>query len=251
MNSEYDTYDYTKYWTKRTYEHESERLVIDEFLDSLKGKKKIIDIGCGFGRLAQVYERKASEITLVDPSMKLLEIAKKKYSKSKKISYVKSNLELLPKKVKNNYYDLAFCIRVLHHVDNIEEAINSIDKVLDKKGYLVLEFANKLHGKAVFSNFLKGNFTFPLDIDPVDRRSKKNIKNDSILFLNHHPDLVRQVLKEKGFKILEEKSVSNFRSGFFKENLPMSFLLKLEKWSQDILSKFNFGPSIFIIAQKK
>ena len=250
MSAAYDNYNYSRYWTKRDYEHESERIVITDFIKQIKSPKRIIDIGCGFGRLVQVYGKYVQKITLVDPSKELLKEAKSNYPKDKRISYIKSTVQDLPKNIKKGSHDLAICVRVFHHVDDLDQSIANINHCLDKKGYLILEFANKLHGKAVFKNFLKGNLTFPLEIHSVDRRSKKNIKNQSILFLNHHPDVIKNSLEKNGFKILEKRSVSNFRLGFFKNFVPLSFLLLLEDRSQKFLSRFNFGPSVFILAKK-
>lgn len=252
MSKAYDTYNYPKYWKNRDYEHESENIVITEFLDLLKLKHiKIIDIGCGYGRVTETYKDKVNKITLTDPSQSLLDIAKTNNKHSRKIKYKKSTIQNLSKNFKKNSHDLAICVRVFHHVENIDKALKNINYVLDKNGYLILEFANKLHGKAIFKNFLKGNFTFPLDIFPIDRRSKKNIKKQSILFLNHHPDVVAKSLEEQGFKILEKRSVSNFRYKLIKKTLPMNILLFLEKHTQKLFSKFDFGPSIFILAKKK
>jgi len=142
------------------------------------------------------------------------------------------------------------CVRVFHHVEDIDQALSNVNYLLEKNGYLILEFANKLHGKAIFKNLLKGNFTFPLEIYSLDRRSKKNIKQNSILFLNHHPDIVSKSLKENGFKIIDQYSVSNFRYKLFKKILPLKILLYLEEVSQKFLSKINFGPSIFVLAKK-
>lgn len=250
MSAAYDNYNYERYWTKRDYEHESERIVITEFLEKLRPPKKVIDIGCGFGRLVPVYEKYFQKITLVDPSKELLKLAQENNQQDKRISYIKSTVQDLPKNIRKSSHDLAICVRVFHHVEDLDQAIANINHCLGENGYLILEFANKLHGKAIFKNFLKGNLMFPLEIHSVDRRSKKNIKNESILFLNHHPDVVKNSLEKSGFEILEKRSVSNFRLGFFKNLVPLNFLLLLEKKSQKFLSKINFGPSIFILAKK-
>ena len=54
-----------------------------------------------------------------------------------------------------------------------EKAFETISRLLKKRGYLILEFANKQHLKATISEFIKGNFTFALDIFPKDLRSKR------------------------------------------------------------------------------
>jgi hypothetical protein len=142
-------------------------------------------------------------------------------------------------------------IRVMHHLKDPKEAFKAIDHLLAPNGYVIVEFANKLHGKKILKNFLKGNFTFPLEIFPTDIRSKKNKKKGTLPFLNFHPDTIIEEMEKLSFKIKSTRSVSNIRSSFFKTNLPIDLLLQIERNIQVPLSKLNFGPSIFILAQKK
>lgn len=246
----YDNYDYPKYWKTRDYEHESECIAIKSFFKKLPKVETIAEVGCGFGRLSKCYSEFAKSITLIDPSGDLLKIAKEMCG-NKKFHYKKSTVESLSKGKIKEKYDVIIMVRVLHHIDDLDKAFESINKSLKKNGYFILEFANKMHGKSQFENILKGNWTYPLDIFPVDKRSKKNIKKKSILFLNHHPDMVIKKLKENGFEILERKSVSNFRSRIIKKFIPLNQLLRLERKSQDTLAPIMFGPSIFVLCKKR
>lgn len=248
----YDDYDYPRYWSGREYEHESEVLVLRDFFKIIGNKKSVIDIGGGYGRLAKVYDKYAREVTLAEPSKSLIDKAKDYLKGSRaKLQYVHSKLEDLPQKINKKKYDVVVLVRVMHHINNPKTAIKAASEHIPRGGYFILEFANKLHGKAIFKNFISGNFTFPLDIFPIDKRSKKNISKDSILFLNHHPDVIASELKNYGFKIIEKRSVSNIRSRKIKQILPARIVLTIEKYLQKPLAKINFGPSIFILAKKK
>jgi ubiquinone/menaquinone biosynthesis C-methylase UbiE len=252
MAAAYDDYDYPKYWNGREYEHGSEVIAIDSFFKKIGVGKKIIDIGAGYGRLAKEYDKYAKEITLAEPSKSLIRKAKEYLLNNKsEIKFVKSTIQNLPNKVKGKKYDVVVLVRVMHHIDNTGEAIKIASSLLPKGGYFILEFANKLHGKAILRNFLSGNFTFPLDIFPVDRRSKKNVKEKSISFVNHHPDVIKDLLKDSGFRVLEKRSVSNIRSRRIKRVVPVPILLRLATMLQLPLARVNFGPSIFILAKKK
>jgi len=247
--SYYDGYDYFKYWDNRDYEHESEVIAIEAFLDSLPQKPtSVADIGCGFGRLLPTYYSKKRTVTLIDPSQDLLDIARKENS-NKNVNYICSTVNEL-RKQKKSQFDLIIMVRVLHHIDDLDDAFSVLNRLLKKNGHIILEFANKMHGKDQIKNFLKGNITYPLDIFPTDKRSSKNVKQGSISFLNHHPDIVESTLVEKGFTILQKRSVSNFRHSFFKEYISRELLLKLEKNSQVPLSHIHFGPSMFVLAKK-
>lgn len=246
----YDNYDYLRYWKLRDYEHDSECLAISNIFSTLPKINSLAEVGCGFGRLAPCYSRFAKKITLIDPSVDLLNLAKKN-CKDKKYDFKKSTVENINKNLKNKKFDTVLMVRVLHHVEDLDEAFGSINKILKKHGYFVLEFANKMHGKNQIIQFVRGNFTFPLDIFSEDIRSKKNKKNNSILFLNHHPDIVLEKLKANGFVVEKKMSVSNFRFKFFKKFIPLNWLLSLELAVQGLFSKILFGPSMFVVCKKK
>jgi ubiquinone/menaquinone biosynthesis C-methylase UbiE len=250
MPAHYDYYDYPSYWEGREYEHNSEVAALREMLDKIPKIRSLIDIGGGYGRLTPVYLYRAKKIVLCDPSAKLLKTARDKFGKNKNIHFVHSRLENLKKRFRANSFDVAVLIRVIHHLEDPNQALKVINKILKKRGYLIIEHANKGHFKAVITEMLKGNFTYPIDIFPKDIRCEKNIKKKTIPFINYHPDEIKKLLLENGFEIIERRSVSNFRSNFLKRILPFELLISIEKKSQKVLEKLNFGPSIFILARK-
>lgn len=250
MPAAYDTYDYPAYWHGRDYEHGSEIIAIKSLLEKISQVKKILEIGSGYGRLTPSYQFRAKKIILADPSSKLLKIAKENLD-DKNIQFVHSSIENLSKKMKAKSVDLIILVRVLHHLKDPESVLKTINKLLKDKGFVILEFANKCHYKAKAVEFIQGNFTFPLEIFPKDLRSKRTRKKCTLPFLNFHPDAIKSKIEEAGFEIIEKRSVSNFRNSFIKKILSTSFLLSLEKYSQKPLSYIDFGPSIFILAQKK
>lgn len=247
MAAAYDNYDYPSYWEGREYEHNSEIIALKSFLEKIPKIRKILEVGSGFGRLTPHYLFRAKSVILVDPSAKLLKIARKDL-KDKKIKFIQSLIENISGKVKGNTIDLIICVRVMHHLDDVEEIFDIFERLVKKNGYLILEFPNKCHLKAVLTEFFKGNVTFLLDIFPKDVKTKKRKK--TLPFKNYHPDYIRYELEKHGFEIIQERSVSNIRIPFFKRVLQTPFLLYVEKISQILLSKINFGPSKFILAKK-
>lgn len=253
MAAAYDTYDYPSYWIGREYEHFSEISAIKMSLQKISKIRNILEVGAGYGRLAKTYLYRGRKIILSDPSSKLLAIARDELEveRNREIKFIHSSLENLPKKIKSGTIDLVVCVRVLHHIQDIDLAFCLISKLLSRRGYLILEFANKRHAKATINEMLKGNLTFPLDIFPKDLRSKRNIKKKTLPFINYHPDDVVEKLEENGFEIIEKRSVSNARNSFFKKIIPLETLLEIEKVFQKPLARINFGPSIIILARKR
>lgn len=250
MAAAYDSYDYPQFWEGREYEHFSESLAVKYLLDKIPKIISILEIGAGFGRLTPVYEFRAKKVVLSDPSAKLLQLARKRNT-NKKIKFMQVKIENLENKVKSASYDLILCIRVLHHIKDLDAAIETTAKLLKKKGYLILEFPNKRHAKATISEMLKGNLTFLLDIFPKDVRSQGSKNAKTLPFWNYHPDIVFEKLEKYGFTILDRRSVSNVRSSFIKRVIPLEVLLFIEKILQKPLARVCFGPSVFVLAQKK
>jgi ubiquinone/menaquinone biosynthesis C-methylase UbiE len=251
MAAHYDHYDYPNYWIGREYEHKSEEIALKSFLSKIPKIRTILDIGAGFGRLTPVYLYRAKKVILSDPSARLLKIARGEFSDKKNLQFVKTCLDTLQSKLGRNTVDLAIMIRVLHHLEDIDNAITQLSKIVRNNGYLIVEFPNKTHMKATVTEFFKGNFTFPLEIFPADKRSKKSVKNQTIPFYNYHPDIIYEKLIQHGFTIIETRSVSNIRSTFLKRIIPLYTLLGFEKYLQMPLAKVGFGPSIFVLARKR
>ena len=250
MPAAYDTYDYPSYWEGREYEHSSEVLALKSLLNLIPTIKSILEVGSGYGRLVPTYAYRAKKVTTLDPSAKLLKMAKRK-NPDKKINYLQSTLENLNKKVRGKSQDLVICVRVAHHIKDLDSALTTLNKVIKNNGYLILEFPNKRHAKASFTHFVKGDFTYTADIFPKDLSSKKSVKAKALPFVNYHPDIVKDSLKGSGFKVIKTLSVSNIRSPRIKNMIPTETLLFFEKYLQAPLGTICFGPSIFILAQKK
>ncbi len=237
----YDDFDYQGYWQKRHYEDLSGRTALNNLLDQIncKSKKELIDVGCGFGRLAEIYGNKFQHSALVDPSSKNLKKAEHNLGR-KKFSYFKSYGSQLP--FDDNRFDTALMIRVIHHLHQPETVVKEIRRILKPKGHFILEFANKCHSKACLMNPCRLNSLEPVDI---------SVSDSSLPFKNYHPKWINNLLADNGFSVLKRLSVSNFRNPFIKKIVPDSLLLFVGKRLQKPLAKLNFGPSIFILAVKE
>ena len=249
MPAAYDTYDYPSYWTKRGYEHKAEVYALRRLLDAVPKVQKVLEIGAGYGRLIPVYKSKGEKIIISDPSAKLLKIARKN-NKSNKIQFIQSTLENLDKNIAPKSIDLVIIVRVLHHLKDPQESIKAVSKIIKPNGYLILEYANKIHFKANVAEFLKGNITYTHDIFFKDVKSS-NLLHKSLPFYNFHPDKVEHMLFCANFKVLKKRSVSNIRSPYIKKVISSDSLMVMEKPLQVILSKLDFGPSMFILAKRK
>lgn len=246
----YDLYDYPSYWEGREYEDQAEKIALKKLLSQIPEQKrgKLIDIGAGFGRQTPVYAPMFKECVLFDPSEKLLAEAKLRLASYNNLRYIQGRAENLP--FKQAQFEAALIIRVIHHLPEPEKALLEALRVLKPRGYLILEFANKINFKARLRAWLRGDFGFTQDLSPVEQRSLTSVKARRITFLNHHPEKIEKDLNEAGLKVISRLSVSNFRHPLIKKVVPLNLLLKLENISHKPLAICHLGPSIFLLCQR-
>lgn len=100
----------------------------------------VLDLGCGNGRLLEVFKEKKIDYFGLDGSEQLIEIAKKKYPKNR---FEAGDILNLP--FPNNFFNKVFAIRILHHIPSKEfrlKALKEIKRVLKPKGILILTVWN-------------------------------------------------------------------------------------------------------------
>lgn len=249
MAADYDSYDYLAYWHNRSYEDKSERLAIEAFFKKISAKKTLLDVGGGFGRLASLYSPVFQKAVVFDPSEKNLAQGKNLFKTASNLSFIKGSLPDLP--FKNKEFQTILMVRVSHHLENLAPSLKEINRVLADQGWFIFEFANKNHFWALIRAFLSLNFNYATKLSPVEKRSLQSIEQNKITFVNHHPKKVLQNLENSGFEVREKLSVSNFRNPIVKKIIPEKILLVFEKLVQKPFSKIFFGPSIFLLCQKK
>ena len=245
-------YDYSTYWKKRDYEHQSEVLVLDKLLKKDSGKW-FLDVGGSFGRVLPTYYNKYNHCVIVDYSLKTLQ---KNYATLKKefpnVELISANAYYLP--FKENIFDSALMIRVLHHLDKPEVYISEIYRVISPMGIYIQEFANKLHIKALIRGIIKLDFKI-FNTSPYQQPDRKNNEgareNANVPFLNYHTVWIKRVLVKKGFKVVKKYGCSFFRLEALKKLLGSRVLLFFENISQNIFSFLDLSPSIFIKSIKK
>jgi len=240
-------YNYFDYWKKfnREYSDISERIAIKKILRSLPKEifeGRAVDLGGSFGRLDSTYRQFFKDRTIVDNSQKSLDLAKELH-KENCPNLVYSDIYKLP--FENETFSFVSSVRVMHHIEDLENLFKEVHRVLKKDGFFMVEVANKNHFKAIFKNALKGNFHFSKEEKFVQPISKEG------LFINYSSKFVLENLKKAGFKYAEKTlSVSNFRSKFSEIKFFLKPLLGLEDLTQKIFAKIDFGPSIFYLGRK-
>jgi len=237
-------FSYPKYWLSRQYEHQSEVTAISKLLKSLRFNK-VYDLGGGYGRLIPTLSQFSHHITLVEPSAKQRQVARRFLKGQPNLNITSGNIQrtTLPR----TSADLVVLVRVLHHLPNPTPALLEIHRLLKPGGHLLLEFANSYHFMSRVKSLITG---LPVSTAPIEKRSLANIRRHTIPFVNHYPQSILNTLSLCNFKPLRLLSVSNFRSPTVKRFIPPPILNYLESISQSPLAKVYFGPSIFILCKR-
>ncbi len=191
----------------------------------LKSEGKILDFGCGNGRLVDFLEGTELDYVGVDTSHKLIEIARKEYPSK---SFVKIEDEKrLP--FDDNEFDMVFSIAVFHHFTPkmTDNALMEINRVIKKDGILILTIWNLWNPKYLnflFRSFFLGKF----DLSAKISFKYKNQTKWRFCYWWTKKRITKKV-KSFGFRIID----SGFTFGEKKK------------------TKKKFKRNIFVVAEKK
>jgi ubiquinone/menaquinone biosynthesis C-methylase UbiE len=177
-----------------------------KFLENyISEKDKVLDLGCGSGRLFELFKGKNIGYTGADASEELLKEAKKKYPDAK---FVETDAMSLP--FPDNYFDKIFSIALFHHIPSREMRISFLKearRVLKPKGLIILTcwhlWKNKKGLKLILKFFLLKLFRLS-EMDFGDILFPWQNKVDRYLHCFKKREL-KKLLKEAGFEIKEQR----------------------------------------------
>lgn len=179
-----------------------------EFIgDYVQDGDKVLDFGCGNGRLLELFEGKQIEYIGVDVSEKLIEIAKNKYP-SDGISFQKITGQA-SLAFPDNYFNSVYSIAVLHHFPSKEyreKMAEELFRVLAPSGRVVITVWNlyqKKYLKNLLSNWL-GKLFGRSDLDWNDCYVSFTDNQGQVFPRFHHAFIkreLRRLFEEAGFEV--------------------------------------------------
>ena len=121
--------------------------------------KKLIDVACGTGDVAQLYLKRSNvnnNVLSIDPNKGMIEIAKKKLSKYNNLEWKVGSAENLP--APDNFFDFYTISFGLRNTRDLKKTLNEAYRVLKPGGkFLCLEFSKVENEKLslVYKNYSK------------------------------------------------------------------------------------------------
>ena len=197
-----------------------------QHLENLKGKS-VIDIGSGVGHLfPMLQELKTSNIEGLEPSKRNVEYSRNLYTN---ITIHEGTLQSF---VSKKPFDIAICIMVFEHIENVKDAFSRIANIIKPGGSFYLIFGDK-----EFHSFNNPPET-EVDIQEIGDGvvATKTIRHrdgvDSVMYDIFRPvQLFISNAKESGFDLVKHVELIAVQDGYksFWANKPICHLLVLKR----------------------
>lgn len=232
---DYEGSDYrARFWENqgRDYEDQAERVALRRLLPP--AGDTLLDVGAGFGRLADEY-RGYERVVLFDYSRSLLREARERLGHDPRYRFVAGN-----------WYDLPFVaglfaalvqVRTLHHAADAPALFRELGRVARPGAAYVLEFASKHNLKAMVRYGLGRQAWSPFDRQPVEFVD---------LNFDFHPAWIRDQLAGAGFAPEQQLTTSHFRFAPLKRVMPTGWLVALDSALQRTGAWWQLTPSVFV-----
>jgi ubiquinone/menaquinone biosynthesis C-methylase UbiE len=186
----YEGVEYKHFWAglqKRKLD-ELEHTIVRNLLP-ISGHR-IVDVGCGYGRLADCYISRFQQVIMVDGSMSLLRQA---FEKTRgQATYIACDVRHLPFQMAS--FDAVLMIRVFHHIEDSLSCLSEIHRLLCNNGRFVFSYCNKQNALRVMRWLIGDHNVNPFTIKPSGVGST---------LISHHPKAVHGMLRESGFSSMQ------------------------------------------------
>ena len=116
-----------------------------DFFDPIVGEwrgKKVLDLGCGGGFMAVALAERGAIVTGIDPAKGAIAAAQRHAEANQlEISYLVSSGESMP--FAEGVFDIVVCVDVLEHVEDLQNVLAEIRRVLRPGGIFLFDTINR------------------------------------------------------------------------------------------------------------
>ena len=232
---DYEGSDYrTRFWEQggRDYEDLAERQALRRLMPP--SGDTLLDIGAGFGRLADEYAG-YKRVVLFDYSRTLLREAQARLGDDPRFIYVAGDWYRMP--FVDNLFDTMVQVRTIHHAADVPALMRQLVRIVRPQGSYILEFANKRNLKAMLRYLLGRQSWSPYTPEPVEFVE---------LNFDFHPTWMLAQLAAVGFRPGQILTVSHFRLALLKRIIPTRLLTTLDSLLSRTGGWAQYSPSVFV-----
>jgi ubiquinone/menaquinone biosynthesis C-methylase UbiE len=160
----YDDVEYREHWegSHQARQDALERHIISDMLPA--SGRRIIDLGCGYGRLAPIYLDRFDQSVLFDGSFALLRDARD--TLGDRAILVAGDLGSLP--FTPSSFDCVLTIRVLQHLRELPSALEGIRRIIARDGSMVFSYYNKRNAHRILHYLKARKVGDPFSPEPAE-----------------------------------------------------------------------------------
>jgi len=228
------------------------------WLDNLDLYKdsKILDAGCGAGRIAKEIANRRYDVIAMDYSHNMVKEAKAICSVNEEldIKFLQGDIESLP--YKDSVFDMVLCLGVITYLKSEQKALREMSRILKPGGTLILSILNKVSLARCLdiSVFVKRRLRDIVGNATVPWKKRAEIKKSSCRIKSYFIPSLRNSLRIAGFTELDFTAIrygplTFLGRNIFPEGININITTFLEKFSNVPLVR-TFGDMCLFKARK-
>ncbi len=137
LATSFDSVRYRKESMRRHHQ-----LECDFIRESIEPGSRILEVGCGTGRITSVLLEIAESVTAVDISGEMLDVLRSKVGRRNNLELIESDLFRLEKRLPLRTFDTIVCLHVLPHIRETSGALRTLSHFVSPGDQVIFDLWN-------------------------------------------------------------------------------------------------------------
>jgi len=156
LATSYDAVRYRKESMRRGH-----KLECDFIRGSIGRGSRVLEVGCGTGRITNVLLETAESVTAVDISGEMLKVSRSKLGRRNNLELIHSDLFQLENRLPLRTFDTVVCMRVLPHIRDVDSALETLTHFMSPGGQVLFDLWNDHSLLGLGRNLLRRRHRIP------------------------------------------------------------------------------------------